>query len=59
MKRITSDFPSGIDQLVYPTAIHYGRERGINATYKPTHVYEGDITNTDAIASWIEGKLLD
>lgn len=50
---VTAKLPSGLGQLVYPSAIHRGRERGVNETYVPQHFFEGNITDREAISQWL------
>lgn len=45
--------PSGIGQLVYPTAVHRGRERGDNVILIPQRTFDGDLADDVALATWI------
>jgi hypothetical protein len=47
------DLPSGIGQLIYPTAIHQGRARGVNESHVPDVPYPGDVSDTDGIVQWL------
>jgi hypothetical protein len=49
----TADLPSGLGQLVYPTAIHRGRARGVNESHTPDMKFPGNISATSGIAAWI------
>jgi hypothetical protein len=51
---LSTSLKGGIAQLTYPTAVHRGRERGDNVSYKPQHQYDGDISDTSAIEAWIK-----
>jgi hypothetical protein len=50
---VASDMPSGLGQLVYPTAIHQGRKRAVNAGYRPELRFNGDMSDNEALAKWI------
>ncbi|WP_168171412.1 S41 family peptidase [Lacimicrobium sp. SS2-24] len=54
---VSAELPSGIGQLVYPTAIHRGRERGVNQSHQPDLPFTGDISDTAAIIDWLSTRI--
>ncbi|WP_133258765.1 S41 family peptidase [Novacetimonas cocois] len=45
--------PSGLVFLSLPMKVYRGRQRGSNIPWKPVYYYDGDIRDTNAVASWI------
>lgn len=45
--------PSDLVWAVVPTKVYRGRLRGDNEAYRPDHVYNGDMSDTDALQAWI------
>ena len=45
--------PSGLTAASVPMKVYRGRSRGQNEPAVPRHTFDGDITDTDAVARWI------
>ncbi|MBD9469155.1 peptidase S41 [Pseudoxanthomonas sp. PXM01] len=45
--------PSDLVWAVVPTKVYRGRLRGDNEAYRPDHVYNGDMSDTEALQAWI------
>lgn len=45
--------PSGMARMGIPTKVYRGRARGSNQPYRPDHVFDGDMADTQALAAWI------
>jgi hypothetical protein len=45
--------PSGLGELIFSASAHRGRMRADNATYVPTHAWDGDISDTQALEVWV------
>ncbi|MFT3996379.1 MAG: S41 family peptidase [Asticcacaulis sp.] len=47
--------PSGMAGIAIPMKVYRGRERGNNEPHRPTHVFEGDMSDDAALLKWISG----
>ncbi len=45
--------PSGLATLVIPMKVWRGRPRGNNEPHRPTHLFDGDITDSAALQAWV------
>lgn len=45
--------PSGLAKLWIPMKVWRGRARGNNEPQRPAHAFDGDLTDTTAVAAWI------
>jgi hypothetical protein len=49
----SDELPSGLAELAIPMKVWRGRQRGNNEPQRPTHVFDGDMTDTAAVQAWI------
>ncbi|WP_298325717.1 S41 family peptidase [Asticcacaulis sp.] len=47
--------PSGMAGIGVPMKVYRGRPRGNNEPQRPTHVFEGDMSDDAALLTWIKG----
>jgi hypothetical protein len=45
--------PSGLATISVPMKVYRGRPRGLNATYKPVHQFNGDPRDEEAVEAWV------
>jgi hypothetical protein len=45
--------PSGLAAVSVPMKVYRGRPRGSNVSYKPVHVFSGDIRDQQAVDAWV------
>lgn len=45
--------PSGQARLVIPMKVWRGRQRGNNEPQRPVHLFDGDMTDSAALAAWV------
>ncbi|MFN0062828.1 MAG: S41 family peptidase [Myxococcaceae bacterium] len=53
----TQELPSGISRLGLPMKVYRGRSRGHNVPLIPSHRYEGDISDTGSLETWLSTVL--
>lgn len=49
-----ADLPSGFANISIPMKVWRGRERGNNEPQRPTHVFDGDLSDDAALAAWVK-----
>ena len=49
----SDELPSGLAELAIPMKVWRGRQRGNNEPQRPSHVFDGDMTDTAAVQAWI------
>lgn len=47
------ELPSGLAELAIPMKVWRGRQRGNNEPQRPSHFFDGDMTDTAAVQAWI------
>ncbi|MCB1608651.1 MAG: hypothetical protein KDI71_16920 [Xanthomonadales bacterium] len=50
---VTRTLPSEIGQIAFPTAVHRGRARADNASYRPCVRWGGSMADTAGLESWL------
>ncbi|TPW05338.1 MAG: peptidase s41 [bacterium] len=49
----TAALPSGLARLVIPMKVWRGRPRGNNEPHRPAHPFDGDISDSAALQTWV------
>ena len=49
----STDLPSGVTRLVLPMKVWRGRSRGNNEPQRPAHVFDGDMSDDQALRAWV------
>ncbi|HEX7708522.1 MAG TPA: hypothetical protein VF701_18820 [Thermoanaerobaculia bacterium] len=58
MESWSNPLPSGLGRISYPMKVYRNRRRGNNEAYVPAVIYNGRLSDTEALRSWIRASYL-